>query len=380
MTLPIMESILWGALRPNLIDISAPQKEMSRLSRLLRHAQERTSLIDMEREMVAAVGNLCNIKEVYHGDNEIKRAAASLDSDKDVAYHVVYMALLRGFLCTPSLSTPVLRFYSLLLELEMRRTLKYLVDFHSVMRDDAFLRTEAKEVLHIIELRGKEVGRLGCSEDLACLLRTRLTELYFSIVTTFAPILYVGEVAEDFEDDLESFVYAWRGEFPSEEEMEEYGKQVNLKRKEVGTIEEIPDSSVKVEADRKPRTKAEKFLEGASEYNFLSMPKIVALDSDEARRHEKALRLVEMMLVDLESAATMLEFLGFYDWIKAQYKTRYPKTEYDRFCSKLILGRENSQFGKCRKAVTSPSEKMAKYRKNNYRERVEEDYAAIKNS
>ena len=69
-----------------------------------------------------------------------------------------------------------------------------------------------------------ESWKTGKYKNVAVLLQNMLTELYFSLILTFSPLLYTqGNL--DFDDDFGDFVFLWKGVFPTEEELDKYQKE-----------------------------------------------------------------------------------------------------------------------------------------------------------
>ena len=107
------------------------------------------------------------------------------------------------------------------------------------------------------------------------------------------------------------------------------------------------------------------------------MPKIVALDSNnDNRRKEKAIKLIEQMLDAPAHAAAMLDYLGFFSWIKDKYETGYTLTAYDQFCTKVVMGQNGEAFKKYRLAINRNSKSLKPYQ---YSGDIEQEYANIKN-
>ena len=388
MTLPITESILRGELRPHLIAETVPQEKQSLLMRQLRHTADRGNMIELESDIVQALGDLTRVKETYADDKALKEAIRSLGrSTAPSAYTRVYKSVFSDILKSPDISTPILKMYKTILELEKQRTIMALVDLHTVMRDDSFIRSEAKNLLRDTKLHCKDVKaalRDGMDGSVATLLLNMLTELYFSVVHTFSSILYAHGCL-DFDDEFDDFVYQWKGAYPSEEEIAKYEEKKEAIRKDKASLREKNDEKgreeeVKEQSQKRPKTSAEKFLEGTSRYGFLEMPMIRALDPDNMeKRKEKALRLVETMLSHPAHAAAMLDYLGFYQWIKEKYETGYKFTAYDNLCATLVLNGNSKAFKNYRLSLNEGTQTAEKYRAWEYKETVKDEYQAVKN-
>lgn len=221
--------------------------------------------------------------------------------------------------------------------------------------------------------------------SVATLLLNMLTELYFSVVHTFSSILYAHGCL-DFDDEFDDFVYQWKDAYPSEDEIAKYEEKKEAIRKDNAILRKKDDEKGKEEEEvkeqslKRPKTSAEKFLEGTERYGFLEMPMIKALDPDNMeKRKEKALHLVEPMLSHPAHAAAMLDYLGFYQWIREKYETRYTLGKYDSLCTKLILKKDGNSFRNYRLSLNSNCSMGEIYHAWVYMETVKDEYQAVKN-
>lgn len=387
MTLPITEAILRGALRPNLIATTVSQERQSLLMRQLRHTHERSNLIELEKDIANALRDFTHVAIAYEQDNRMKRAMAQLNrTDDPTSYTRAYKSVLSGIISEPAISSPAIRIYKAILQLEKMRTVWALTDLHATMKDDKYIRPEVKSLL--VRIKGycqeTKVWNNEMPQEVKTLLQNMLTELYFSLIHTFSPILYQQEDL-DFDDDFEDFVYQWKGSFPEEEEVRQYKEEEARIRKDNATIrrnEQAENASdTKDEEKAHPMTKAEQFLIDTTRYEFLKMPMIIALDSrNEEARRRKAILLIETMLESPAHAAAMLEHLGFLQWIKEKYEKGYTKTKYDKFCTKIIMGQEGTAFQNYRLSLDVKRTNYKKYHSWEYTEKVKEEYISIKNN
>ena len=388
MTLPIVESILRGALRPNHIRETVSAEKQSLLMRQLRLAPERGNLKDLEKDIINALGDLTSVTTIYEEGKCLKKAIAGLNrSYHSASYTRVHKSVLSGFMIEPPISSPTLKLYKTILFLEKEHTIWTLVDLHTIMKDDSYIRPEIKKLLSSINGYCREAN--AWNEDMSsekALIQNLLTELYFSLIQSFAPILYNQEEI-GFDDDLENFVYQWKGKFPEKTELEDYQEKVDRIKKDNIAIREnqqMEDSSDSLRSTEQKKehtlTKAEKFLQDTSQYEFLKMPKIVALDSNhEDVRKRKALKLIEIMMENTAHAAAMLDYLGLYKWIKDKYETKFTLIAYDQFCSKVVMGKEGTPFKNYRLSLNYEKDNFRKYHGHEYVERVKEEYQAVLN-
>nr|WP_297657894.1 hypothetical protein [uncultured Prevotella sp.] len=388
MTLPIVESILLGELRPNHIEETVSAEKRSLIMRLLRNTNERNNLIELEKDIKNGLGDLTHVIEQYGKDESLKKAITMLNRPTDsISYTRISKYVLHGILEEPPISNPTLKMYKTILSLEKMRTIWALVDLHSTMKDDKFIRPEIKKLLKDIKKYTQEVKAWNSEieVDTKVLLQNMLTELYFSLIHTFSPVLYHQEKL-DFDDDFEDFVFSWKGVFPSEKEIEKYKEEVERIKKDNAKIRKgLPEvesslDSQKATKQEPPMTKAEKFLADTKLYEFMKMPKIIALDSqNEATRKKKALQLIESFMESPAHAAAMLDYLEFYKWIKDKYEKGYTLTTYDIFCTKVVMGIDGNAFKKYRLALNSNSKTLQHYQSKNFVEKVKDEYLNIIN-
>lgn len=389
MTLPITEAILRGELRPNHIAETVSAERRSLILRLLRNTNERSNLIELEKDIKNALGDLTRVVEQYGKDESLKKAIILLNHPSySMSFTRVSKYVLSGIMEEAAISNPTQKMYKAILSLEKKRTIWALVDLHYTMKDDKFIRPEIKQLLKDIKSYTQEVKSWNSEieSETTILLQNMLTELYFSLIHTFSPVLYHQDCI-DFDDDFEDFVFSWKGAFPTEKEIDLYKKEVERIKKDNAEIrkEQQVESSldalkaIRQEKER-PVTKAEKFLNDTQQYDFLKMPKIVALDSqNEAKRKQKAMLLIELFLENTAHAAAMLDYLGFYKWIKDKYEKGYNLTAYDKFCTKVVMGQEGKAFKNYRLSLEYERTNYKRYLGWKYKEKVEDEYQALLN-
>lgn len=253
--------------------------------------------------------------------------------------------------------------------------LKYLAQS---ARDDSYMRVELRKLFQSITNLCKD------SQDEA--INEALTVLYFELFYLFYPVLCKGDM-NSYETDFENFVYEWKGQFPSEESIRKF-KELT---KDMET--RTPTEEASVGADTvAPAHKASKqgieatdkctlFLEAAKEFGFLKMPKLCELTAEKQRK------VVECLLADkgnqtesMAHTAAMLDYLGFYKWIKEKYKTKYPLSEFDQWCGKHIPGVNTAKTWKNYRLSLKEGTKISyKYSAWKYKGSVKKEYEDIVN-
>ena len=380
MNLPITESILRGELRPNILQEYLDQDELKQLIRDARQLTHKSQLIELEAIINKVLNGLVDTKDIYSEDKKIRNAAISA-CEKNILkveskfQNINSEVVLSDILNLPDLNTPLLRLYNTLLDAEILRTRLAILYLCRAVRDDAFMRTTLKELFRKIKNFCTEAAQWEEHKDVMSLIPIKLTNLYFSLYHTYIAIL---TSCNTIEDDFMDFVYEWKGEYPSQDEESKYNQECN-KRTDIAIIpQEIPEPHQTGESDKPIRIKdkADIFLENVEEFNFMEMPKIKVLLTP-----DKVHRLVLTMLDNPSHACAMLEYLGFYNWIKDTQRAKFTMKEYETLCSRIVMGIENSQaFHHVRMSLNSNNKAADKYQAYKYVGQVDHEYNTLLNN
>lgn len=375
--------MLRGELRPNILQQSLEPKSLEQLIRNTRKVAQKSQLIELEFAINDVLQELVNTKDIYSEDKKTRDAAIHARANKIMKseskfQYVGSEVVLTDILPLPELNTPLLRFYNTLLDAEILRTRLATVYLCRAVQDDVFMRSTLKELFRKIKNSCREAMQWDEHRDVMSLIPVKLTHLYFSLYHTYRETLSSYN-APEYEDDFMDFVYNWKGEYPSSEVESKYNELCN-KRTDIGNTIVISgaDSHITQESNKPARAKdkADVFLENVSEFNFLEMPKIKALST-----HDKVHKLVLTMLENPGHACAMLDYLGFYDWIKKTQRAKFNKDDYDALCTKIIMCIENSRSFHTVRMSLNPNNKVAeKYRAYTYLEQVDNEYGTLVNS
>lgn len=375
--------MLRGELRPNILQQSLEPMALEQLIRNTRKVAQKSQLIELEFAINDVLQELVNTKDIYSEDKKTRDAAIHARANKIMKseskfQYVGSEVILTDILPLPDLNTPLLRFYNTLLDAEILRTRLATVYLCRAVQDDVFMRSTLKELFRKIKNSCREAMQWDEHRDVMRLIPIKLTHLYFSLYHTYRETL-ASYTTPEYEDDFMDFVYNWKGEYPSSEVESKYNKLCN-KRTDIGNTIVIPgaDSHITQESNKPARAKdkADVFLENVTEFNFLEMPKIKALST-----HDKVRKLVLTMLETPGHACAMLEYLGFYEWIKNTQRAKFNKDDYDALCTKIIMCIENSRSFHTVRMSLNPNNKVAeKYRAYTYLEQVDNEYGTLVNS
>ena len=390
MTLPITDSILRGELRPNILKQSLEPKALELLIRNARKVSQKSQLLELEFAINDVLSDLVNTKDIYAEDKKTRDAAINARKNKisknDAHYKFPsYEIVIDNVLTLPELSTPLLRFYNTIIDAEILRTRQAILHMSRAVQDDAFVRSTLKALFRKIKFACQESQQWEEHRDVMSLIPIKLTHLYFTLLNTYGEVLQSYDTPE-FEDDFMDFVYRWKGEYPSNDEVAKYIEQSKVKKEIGNSITDIPDSYkpqelASGEKPTRPKDKADLFLEGVSAYNFFEMPMIKQLITPE-KKTEKVHYLVMMMLENSGHACAMLEYLKFFEWIKRTQRTKFTKDDYDALCSKVVMGLENGSkaFHTVRMSLNSSNKNAEKYKAYVCMNKVENEYVTLLNS
>lgn len=383
MTLPITDSILRGELRPNILKQSLDQKEL--LIRNARKISQKSQLLELEFAINDVLSGLVNTKDIYEEDKKTRDAAIHVRVNKIIQNeprfrYIDSEVIIDNVLPLPELKSPLLRFYNTILDAEVLRTRLSMIYLCRAIQDDAFIRSTLKALFRKINFICREALQWEEHKDVMLLIPIKLTHLYFTLLNTYGEVLASYEAAE-YEDDFMDFVYGWKGEYPTSNEETTYLKQSGIRAAIVNTLVDMPDtpqtkdSVVSIEKER-PKDKADIFLDGVTEYNFLEIPKIKQLGTI-----EKVHSLVMTMLENPGHACAMLEHLEFYKWIKEKQRVNFTLYKYDSLCSKVVMGKESdSAFHTVRMSLNKNNKNAEKYRAYAYIDQVVNEYITLLNS
>lgn len=384
MNLPITESILRGELRPNILQQSLEQNALTQLIRNARQLAQKSQLTELEFTINAVLQKFVNTKDIYSEEKKTRNAAINTHNKNilkgDSKFHNVNSeVIISEILVLPNLNTPLLRLYNILLDAEILRTRLATFYLCRAVKDDTFMRSTLRIIFRKIKNFCKEAVQWEEHKDIMSLIPIKLTNLYFSLYHTYRTIL-ISYNPIDYENDFMDFVYEWKGEYPSPDEELKYNEKCN-KRIEIDKTIILPDISEPHPSNEsnKPiraKDKADIFLENVEEFNFIEIPKIKALSTP-----DKVHNLVLTMLENPGHACAMLDYIGFFNWIKDTQCTKFNKDKYDTLCSRIVMGLENSKAFHTVRMSLNPNNKVAdKYQAYKYVYQVDNEYNTLVNN
>lgn len=388
MTLSIIDSMLRGDLRRQILSTLKTEKDISLLWRnLMKATQGEQNLMAIEQALIAAVetSGLVKVSSDYNDDREVRQGAEEarkhgMNFGADDYTRVDEKLSLEGVFNPTIEATPTDKFLNLLVKVECRRALESLLMLVKSVHDDAVVRTYIRKLFSRITSLCKDANDLYIKES--------LTQLYFEVYHTFRRVLEDSNL-QLYETDFENFVFDWKGEFPDEEIVARYNEMTQSFAPRVNKNHDSDFVSPKPSEQAsnvivKPKDKFDIFLDVANAYTFSEMPKVKELGTP-----QKIRQLVECLLQEKESiadtfghSAAMLEFLGLYKWIADNHVSGYRLNQYDAWCSKNIMDKSSgTAFKHYRLSVsvssTDTRNESYKYLGWKYKDSVKEEYQRI---
>ncbi len=387
MTLAIIDSMLRGDLRRQILSTLKTDKEISLLWRDLMKtfSQGGQSLMALEESLITAVetSGLVQVSADYKDDREIRQGAEQVRKqgmnfgDDDYTRVGEKLSLEGLFSPTPE-TTPTEKFLHLLVKVECCRTMECLLMLVMSVQDDGVVRTYIRKLFSSITSLCKDANETYIKES--------LTQFYFEVYHTFRRVLEKS-LQQKYETDFENFVFDWKGEFPDADVVIRYNEKVKAFTpsviRRVNTIQSTSQEQTAT-ASVLPKDKFDLFLDAANLYTFSEMPKVKELGTP-----QKIRQLVECLLEEKETiadtfghTAAMLDFLDFYKWIADHHVSGYKLNQHDTWCTKNIMNKEaGNAFRHYRLSVSvSPTDTRNasyKYLGWKYKDLVKEEYKKI---
>lgn len=386
MTLPIIDSMLRGDLRRQILSTLKTEKEISLLWRnLMKITQGNQNLMAIEQALIATAetSGLVEVSSDYNDDREVRQGAEEvrkhgMNFGADDYTRVDEKLSLEGVFEPAIETTPTDKFLHLLVKVECRRTLESLLMLVKSVHDDAVVRTYIRKLFSRITSFCKDTSDLY--------IRESLTQLYFEVYHTFRRVLEDSS-QQTYETDFENFVFDWKGEFPEKDVVTRYNEKVaafvpRLNVKTIAKNTEAKESPVPEAVIAKDKFTL--FLEEADKYTFSEMPKVKELGTP-----QKVRQLVEIMLLQKDTdadtfghTAAWLDFLDFYKWIADRHVSGYKKTQFDAWCTKHIMNKATgTAFRHYRLSVSVDSSDTRnasyKYHGWKFRDSVKEEYEKL---
>ncbi len=393
MTLPIIDSMLRGDLRRQILVTLKTEKEISLLWRDLMKSFNKgnNNLKSIEESLFEAVekSGLVRVSEDYKYDLEVREGAenarkqgVSLDINNFTEVKEVFS--LDGVFDSGHETTPTDKFLHLLVKIECQRTVKSLISLVESVHDDAVVRTYIRKLFSTITSLCKDANDLYIKES--------LTQLYFEIYHTFRVLLEKSSF-QSYETDFENFIFEWKGEFPDEEVVERYNEMINANANEVLETPNHPQLEEKESmvptgaraAENEIITKYDHFVEVVRNYKFFECPAVACLTPNQ---RGELVRLIVSRFDNYGAyAVAMLCELDYDKWMMDNFAKANPYskkgltkgTVFKHWLDALSLSNERAIAGNYN-VIRKPEGKENRliYKAAEYSKIVHDDYMNIK--
>ncbi len=393
MTLSIIDSMLRGDLRKQILATLKTEKEISLLWRgLMKAMQGEQNLLAIEQALFAAVeaSGLVKVSSDYNDDREMRQGAEEarkhgMSFCEDDYTRVDEKICLDGVFAPVVVTTPTDKFLHLLVKVECRHIIESLLMLVQSVHDDAVVRTYIRKLFSAITSLCKDANDLYIKES--------LTQLYFEVYHTFRNVLEKGNL-QSYETDFENFVFGWKGVFPEEEVMARYNEIIYMSSKaktETPIIQPLKDEQKEVQVptgseaeENDVITKYDHFVEVVQPYKFFDCPAVVCLNMEQ---RGKLVRLIVNRRDNYGAyAVAMLCELNYDKWMMDNFAKANPYSKrgltktaiQNHWKDALSLTNLRAVAGNYN-VIRNPNGKEDKtiYKASEYTKRVHDDYMAI---
>ena len=350
MNLPIIQSIIHGELRPNIVekynfrDVSNAMNVLpEKLSDVERLFISKFPEIEFDFESDHPFPFNCGVTEVYTPLNE-----GSLSKHFELPI--------------PKWTTPKEKFYQIIVDAEIHRIKLAIVDYALKDRSDISTRTTVKDTLRQIVKYSKKVD--ASVSAIFAALRIKLICAYVEIAAIASPILAVNKDFLSFED----LMFEVLKRYPNDEELNLYNKFCNpiiQAETQVSVEKQIVESSPEIQL---LKSKYNTFMEVVQLYNFFELPKLKELSL------EKKNELIMNLVKSVPYAIAMLEYLEYPKYLKDNYIGMHTKEAIYKHIAKALGVKPDTIKGQFLAYRNSNIGKAVKYTSYQFKENVQNDY------
>lgn len=375
MNLPIIQSILHGALRPNFdlqIDYSTLAHQFEKLP---------NELPQIEKLFTQHLSN--------YADFNFEKPIPIADIAPDTYTRLSRSKLSKSFALQIAKPTnPKEKFYQTIVEAEIQRIKLTIFDYSEIQKSDIDNRQMIMEVLSQIIQYGLTVkvmpplvsqeskhdygistGHLIISYDSTIWdnCRLQLTKFYVEVAALSDNLLTEVKDYLPFED----LIYKMFDKYPTDELNNLYK---TFKECENNTSSKQPME--KQIAETSPeiqllKTKYDAFIEAVKPYNFLELPKIKVLSL------EKQQELIMNLVKSVPYAIAMIEFLEYPKHLKEKYEGMHTKEALYRHIAKALNVNHDTAKGQFLAYNNPDSLKAINYTSYQFIDEVKKDYENI---
>ena len=352
MNLPIIQSIIYGFLRPN------QEQGLSHRDLAMKFSNPPDNLEALEKLFVTTRGK--HIDFNFQDEKPVYIGAIAPDLYTHLNTDFINKTLPLP-LSTPS--NPKEKFYQNIVKAELKRTKATLLRDAEIYKSDISTRTEVKDLLKQVLRYAKDIS--SSNESIHIAMRTLLTCLYVDVCQMANNMLVANNDYLPFDELMYEVVQA----YPSEEEIAIYQSYISslaqTHEDEKNKDSALPNSEVYEKTVIE--TNYNRFVKEVETYRFAELEKVKSLNK---QQQSKLIHLI--VENDVNYAVPMLVFLGYHAHLKRVFSMSNAK----------IFVHWAKALGKSDRAVKgnynamNPESKEDKYRYNagDFIAQVKNDY------
>lgn len=335
--LPIINSILNGDLRPELISTALPTDDLFHAHKALEGIIPSSMRLKIELALINAVGQLVPVEDEYK--RFISRIAAApqvlalLNTQSDEATILSPGMFINDIFDQPPTNTLQLMLYQQIVELECGRTLWAFDELHQAFRNNNHTLAELSNTLNRIQHHCDQAKRdLLEHPHVKQLVQQALMHLHISLMLNYN-CLYDSE-SRFTKTDFEYMVSKQFDRLPTEDE---YKRFEDLVPTQPQTQPQPTATESKAPTTSSSPYEFEAFVQMIKPYDFMDIPMIARLKN---KKNAKKLMAPVLKTKNLGYIFAMLQYLEFQKYI-CTIQEGYTTKEYFTFLGQIF----DKEFG-----------------------------------
>lgn len=298
MKLPIIQSIIYGFLRPN------QEQGLSHRDLAMKFSNTPDNLEALEKLFVTTLGKQIDFN--FQDEKPVYIGAIAPDIYTHLNTDFINKTLPLP-LSTPS--NPKEKFYQNIVKAELKRAKATLLRDAEIYKSDISTRTEVKDLLKQVLRYAKDIS--SSNESIHIAMRTLLTCLYVDVCQMANDMLVANNDYLPFDE----LMYEINQAYPSEEETTIYQSYISSFTQT--HVEKPVDSALpnSEEYDKMVvETTYDHFIKEVETYSFAELEKVKSLNK---KQQSKLIHLIIENPVGY--SVVMLKYIGYFDQLKRKY-------------------------------------------------------------
>ncbi len=350
MNLPIIQSILHGALRPNIVGdlnfrelsnvFSIMPDNLDNIENLFISHFSNYAQFDFENEKPFSLGNFAT--DFYIPINEESIS-------KELSLEI------------PRPTSPKEKFYQNIVNAEIIRIKRAIVEFSKQQHSNIDTRGTVKETLKNILHYSKEAVS---NDAIICSLKIQLLCFYEELILIAAPILTENTDYLSFDD----LMFEMFGRYPQKEEIDIYQSFIappNLSSDTIDNKNGLP--TPQEYQQERHTTNYETFVNEVEKYRFSELEKVHNLS-----KSNKSKLIYLITSNDANYAVPMLKYIGYYDKLKNEFNLS--NTQVFKHWAKALSKSERAIKGNFNALNPNSKEDRYRYNSESFIEKAATDY------